>query len=590
MGSYYISNLKYKAHLLAEAEAVKSWTSADDYMRNTSEIPYGDMLSSVQSSVTSPIQTMQLVAYVYCHKWDYNQGTSASVSEIEPSVIVNLPVVTTTGEQYARNYYEVSLDVEPHNETVAGVTTSHFALERNHYYVINATINALGGDNPQTVVTLDDIEYEVYPWDEKVIEVGGNASAKYLTLNTYHFEMHNESVDDYSLKFASSSPIESVTLKEAYYYNKYGNRINLSGGDTTDRGVVNQINAVAAADVLTGGITVTSPLKYNNADAHKNTIRYLTFEVENEQGEVKEFTVMQYPLVYITNQQGWYSYRLDFIAPGQSEPTTYQNISATNNIVSISYNRGTFSYTTNGNSTSNFWYSKVDTKYTPSYYAGEANIHSYYYRTNRVQTSSSTPGFNARMYHVRLTATSNDYTLAVPRLVNDTGAEDYGFTDSGADNAKLVSPSFMIASQLGVVQMNNIRYTSTNNSSIYLPEMKRVFGEHCRNYVETYTRTNSNGETETVHLDDWRLPTESELKIIIGLQGASGDNNSAIDYLMNAGFYYTASGPVFNSKHAHGGGVNANSNPVSYTSVRCVRDAFDSKTPSVITNASAQTE
>ena len=167
--------------------------------------------------------------------------------------------MTTTGEQYARNYYEVSLDVEPHNETVAGVTTSHFALERNHYYVINATINALGGDNPQTVVTLDDIEYEVYPWDEKVIEVGGNASAKYLTLNTYHFEMHNESVDDYTLKFASSSPIESVTLKEAYYYNKYGNRINLSSGDATDRGVVNQIEATASADVLTGGYQFIKP-------------------------------------------------------------------------------------------------------------------------------------------------------------------------------------------------------------------------------------------------------------------------------------------------------------------------------------------
>lgn len=579
MGSYYFDNLKYKACLMAEAETAKSWTLADKYMRNTSEIPYGDLLSAVQAQPTDPITTMQLVAYVYCHKWDYNVGTSPSVSEIEPSVIINLPVVNTSGESYDRNFYELSLDVEP---TVEG-NIDHFALERNHYYVINATINALGGNNPQTSVTLENIKYEAYPWDEKVINVGGDSSAKYLTLNTYHFEMHNESVDDYTLKFASSSPIESVTLKEAYYYNKYGNRINLSAGDTTDKGVRNQISASAEANVVAGDITVTSPLQYNGKDAHKNTIRYLAFEVKNTQGVTKTFTVMQYPLIYITNQQGWYSYRSDFIASGQSVPTTYENYGATHNVVSISYNSGTFNYTTTGNQSSNFWYSKVDTKYTPSYYAGESNIHSYYYRNNRKQTSSSSPGFNARMYHIRVTATSEDYILGVPRLVNDVTAADYGYTDSGADNAKLVSPSFMIASQLGVVQMNNIRYSNSNSSSVYLPEMKKIFGEHCKNYVETYTRTNANGETETIHLDDWRLPTESELKIIIGLQGSSGDNNTAIDYLINAGFYYTATGPVYNNKHAHGNNVNANSNPTSYTAVRCVRDAYDDKTPPVTT-------
>lgn len=584
MGSYYIDNLKYKACLMAEAESAKKWTSADKYMRSTSEIPYGDLLSAIQTQPTAPITTMQLVAYVYCHKWDYDQGTSSSVSEIEPSVIINLPVVNTSGESNDRNFYELSLDVEPTVED----NIDHFALERNHYYVINATINALGGINPQTSVTLDNVEYEAYPWDEKVINVGGDSSAKYLTLNTYHFEMHNESVDDYTLKFASSSPIQSVTLQEAYYYNKYGTRINLSAGDTTDKGVRNQIKATADANVVAGNITVTSPLQYNGNDAHKNTIRYLAFEVKNTQGVTKTFTVMQYPLIYITNQQGWYSYRSDFIASGQSVPTTYENYGSTHNAVSISYSSGTFKYTTTGNqssynSTGNFWYSKVDTKYTPSYYAGESNIHSYYYRNNRKQTSSSSPGFNARMYHIRVTATSDDYILGVPRLVNDETADDFGYTDSGVDNAKLVSPSFMIASQLGVVQMNNIGYSNKNNSSVYLPEMKKIFGEHCKNYVETYTRTNSNGETETVHLDDWRLPTESELKIIIGLQGSSGDNNTAIDYLINAGFYYTATGPIYNNKHAHGNSVNANSNPTSYTAVRCVRDAYDAKTPSVTT-------
>lgn len=575
-GSYYIDNLKYKALLLAEAENNHQWVSADNYMRTTTEIPYGDMLKAVQTEASAPIQTMQLLAYVYCHKWNYSQGSSSSVTEVEPSVIINLPVVKNDGSVYANNYYEISLDVNP----TTGDSGQQFELQRNHYYVINATINALGGDNPQTSVELSDIKYEAYPWDEMTINVGGSTSAQYLTLNTYHLDMHNESVDDYTLKFASSSPIESITRKEAYYYNKYGQRIDVSD---------NNIKATAEKDVLTGGITVESPLKDNNGnDTHKNTIRYLVFEVKNTQGATKTFTVMQYPLVYITNQLGWYSYRSDFIASGQSVPTTYENISETNNIVSIGNPNGEFQYFSNNSigKSAGFWLSKVDRKHTSSgIYEGQSNIDSYYWRRGSIGMSDSTPGSNARMYHVRITATSDDYTLGAPRLDED------GYTDSGVDNAKLVSLSFMIASELGVVQMSAINYRNTSNSETYLQDMKNVFGQHCKNYVETYTRTNSNGKTETIHLDDWRLPTEEELKIIMNIQGASGDNNSAIDYLLSAGFYYTASGPVFNSKNTMSGGVNQNSNPTSSTSVRCVRDAYDDKTPPVTTIApSAQAE
>lgn len=77
---------------------------------------------------------------------------------------------------------------------------------------------------------------------------------------------------------------------------------------------------------------------------------------------------------------------------------------------------------------------------------GKSSISYYYY--NRWQTSLSTNEIwnagNARMYHVQITASSGDYTLGQPRITN-------GKTDPGEDNAELVSPSFMIASQLGAV-------------------------------------------------------------------------------------------------------------------------------------------
>lgn len=63
------------------------------------------------------------------------------------------------------------------------------------------------------------------------------------------------------------------------------------------------------------------------------------------------------------------------------------------------------------------------------------------------------------MYHVQITASSGDYTLGQPRITN-------GKTDPGEDNAELVSPSFMIASQLGAVFLSVMRNGSKSLSRI----------------------------------------------------------------------------------------------------------------------------
>ena len=99
--------------------------------------------------------------------------------------------------------------------------------------------------------------------------------------------------------------------------------------------------------------------------------------------------------------------------------------------------------------------------------------------------------------------------------------------------------------------------------------MYEVFSYHCANYVEV-KQVVVNGETKKVVYDDWRLPTAAELGIIVGLQGAKGSNNetTAIDYLLNAYYYFSASGPVYNKNQSSSG-----------TSVRCVRDAFNEPTP-----------
>ena len=99
------------------------------------------------------------------------------------------------------------------------------------------------------------------------------------------------------------------------------------------------------------------------------------------------------------------------------------------------------------------------------------------------------------MYHVNITSTSNTYVVGIPMQDAD------GYTDNSSENSKLVSPSFMIASQLGAV------YSSGGDTE---SNRKRA-RTHCKEYAETYV----NEKGEVVHLTDWRLPTSAEIGIIV---------------------------------------------------------------------------
>ena len=151
------------------------------------------------------------------------------------------------------------------------------------------------------------------------------------------------------------------------------------------------------------------------------------------------------------------------------------------------------------------------------------------------------------MYHVKVTASSKEYSIGIPKL------DSRGWTDSGEDNRMLVSPSFMIASQLGAT---------------FPPSSMEMAASHCANYVETYyedkngNRKKDSNET-VVHLKDWRLPTEAEIKIIIKFQYMP---NAAMDEVLSGRYYWSATGQVENPQSGSSSG--------SSSAVRCIRNAF----------------
>lgn len=514
---YYLRNMPYSTSVIKPAMMDK-----DDAELMTPELNNGGYFKWTPSVIT-------VTAYAYAHVWD-----NASTLEKEVRLIVNIPMNylpdnATEWKFLDNSYYQIPVSTKKE-------------LNRNTCYEVNVTVDAPGGSNPSKPVLLKDISYSVRDWDEERINVGGDTDRPaYLTLNEYEMEMHNMADDNTTLEFASSSEV-TATIDRVYYIDKFGQEKELTqitngsadewgeniGSDYRPNWKNRCIIKITPDENITGKIQVHGDVPGNNA------VRYIIFTVENEEGIKREVKVAQYPLEYITNIQGWYSYRSDFGG------TTWENYRDPSQKRVSAYNydsrNDTWSYSATRYGNDYIFTSKVAEEIETGSNRGKSSISYYYY--NRWQTSLSTNEIwnagNARMYHVQITASSGDYTLGQPRITN-------GKTDPGEDNAELVSPSFMIASQLGAV------------FSISDEEMA---ASHCREYVEV-------AQDGTVY-DDWRLPTRAELEIIMEFQYKE---NAAMDGVLAGPSYWSASGLVYNNK---GSGTAK--------TIRCIRDAYDKKT------------
>lgn len=649
------------------------------------------------------------------------------IPEIANDEELAMSITLKKGDEVFEFPYEKGIKFRTYSE--GAPTDEKFNVIRNHFY--DYTVTAVHTD-----IELEMIEYETLPWIPEEVEVGGEV--KYLVLNTDLVKIYSENVDATTLKFTSSSPIASVVLKDmyshdvrgenftmgtdgvtAYYVSKYGQKIQLGedpGFTMPDKEValvkeqviLANISADAEQNVLQGGITITSPFMADpeneiaelQGESHYNTIRYLEFEVTNEQGLTDIFRVEQYPPVIVTNIEGFFSYRDDFRIgkepehyhyhnPGafqsefgkirpvdNGEPTHYLNpvapfftlaiyypyhlhecsedgtILSTNcgayvgfeelvaglmerdymktfedvsaapgafhrehymtangqhlissdpsnkskyyqNLGPCYYDEATGKYYRRhytGNSFNTFYQKYVDHVYTEDSLnpanqerlAGQADICSMApsqvtwdrWEVWGIQSNN----INHRMYHIRTSTTSPEYSLGRPKLVdingNPTTDVERGDTQEGPANARMVSPSFMVASQLGGtnVPANRDHYVVPQAVGMYTFAKRQ-----CREYVETtYEDLNGNmkyddGEPVT-HYHDWRLPTKAEIELIIKLQR----NTRAIDQVLNGKTYFCASlnpDSYENEDDILSGEVENWTSDGYY--MRCVRDVYE---------------
>lgn len=562
---YMVRNMPIRTTLTAEGGYPLNNQGANPYWKSStiSQTPYFELIPMKDGEGSITNYQVKVTLYCYSHTWQKDQ-----VFDRGTSVVVMLPMIYD-GDEYVNNYYQISF-----SKKEGTGDESYHLIKRNTYYDLRINLNAPGAEDFNEPETIEDITYFTAPWEKVDLDVSGEATVKYLKVNKEKLYMYNISDDTSSLYFSSSSPVTVQFVSgSAYYYNKYNQKITLNN---------NQVNISGSTEAgsTSGNISVHSDIPTNN------TIRYFQLKVTNQDGMSEIVDVEQYPLIYITNNLPWYSYRDDYYyrttgghkwngnvssaTTSGNLPTTYRyagdHIVSINNIDEVDVKTKTvkYTYTSATPSNSRGWTaSKVrgNQQNNSQNYA----IQYYYFTYSRGSWSkkeTNCENHNVRNYHVRVMASSDEYTIGRPAL------DEYGYTAGDEENSKLVSPSFVIASRLGAVLST---YSGLSNMS---NDKKLVaFADHCKNYVEV-DDVNNDKKDPTITYDNWRLPTEAELKIIIDIQGESGQNADAIDYLLNGAYYMSASGPVYNPKNSDGTKELTDPMKATDVAIRCVRDAF----------------
>lgn len=354
-------------------------------------------------------------------------------------------------------------------------------IKRNHLYEANVTIATLGSSTELTNETPLQATYAILPWTVHTTNINADKQ-HYLMVTEDFLVMHNISMDN-SIQFFASDYC-SYTIDAVYYYDKNGNKINIpsySPQYPTISGVAGNKD---------GKITINSQVPDNL------TVKFIKLTIKS--GNLsKTLTIKQYPLEFAQNITGWYSSRSTsgWITPNNQRRKTYCDYR-------IDWNN--YGY-----------YAKYYADGYVRYLGGNNNG----YDVNGLT--------NNRMYVIQVKSTNGKYSIGHPKLASDGSSPD-----------QVVSPAFMIASQLGAVRSAGFNSTTAI--------------QHCKTYREV-------GTDGTVY-DGWRLPTNKEVNIIIDYQG---DSNSPIDVVLAGSHYRTL------SKETQATGISGDNNEAF---VRCVRD------------------
>lgn len=421
----------------------------------------------------------QLVTYSYATLWDDN--ASAPQAKIK--------VMLKKGEETPVDYY-YSIPVRDPKATKS--------LDRNYVYTANATVTSLGSSSDITYGDAMNLVYDVQKWtkgEETTINAGDQ---KYLLVSPTFMIMKNQRFDNSTIKFYGSGECKVQTM-EIYYYDKNGNKRACSGSQYFNASANYAKGHGELKDK--GTIVIGEEGNPNANDFVPLSVKYIKIKVTCD-GLEEYVTIKQYPLEYIQGIAGWYSTKDGWIdwQTDQAEHNTRKTYNDDIFNARVYENNNMYEYYDSGTG----WFGNK-----PPFTAQK--------------DSRLTEQNNNQMYVVQITETDGTYVIG----------------HGTSDNDDMVSPAFMLASQLGVVNISNSSFNMAKN--------------HCDKYIEV--------NTDKKKYTDWRLPTPSEVKVICKYQ--NNKNQNVMSEVLKRQYYWTRNGKK----------TLANSqDELSQGFIRCVRD------------------
>ena len=480
-----------------------------------SELKDGEMVEAQGGSGEYTVTT-----YSYATQW--NDDTKA------PAIYLQVPL--TADGNTEMNYYKIPVrDPKATGEDAK-------KLNRNTIYTIEANINNKGGSSEIGYITTGKVVYDVLPWsDGGTTDIDANTSYLMVTPKVVYMKNVDE---DMSVTYKSSSPV-NIDSKKVYYIDNEGNteeyfqgyvetvyettieKVWVDGhwswhgwidGHYEDKEVKKEVQFKPYptkielqnekdGENLGGKIVINSPIPKNRFS------KYIVLTLKNAEGKEATVKYKQSPLIETQNFFGDYSSR-------SKSGWAYRKPNGElvrNRLYTYDYNGG----------------------YQAKYYKN-SDINSFYDDTSFDNLK------NNRMYIIQVSSTKDSkYNIAHPNIDKSTG-----YT-----NDEVVSPAFMIASQLGAVRSANFDQSGAKT--------------HC----ETYREVKKENGKQVIY-DGWRLPTKTEIQFIVDFQKESYKNNKGetkqpIKPVLEGANYYT-----LNNIDVATNISGANSG----TFVRCVRD------------------
>lgn len=445
----------------------------------------------------------QLVTYSYATLWDDN--ASAPQAKIK--------VMLKKGEETPVDYY-YSIPVRDPKATKS--------LDRNYVYTANATVTSLGSSSDITYGDAMNLVYDVQKWtkgEETTINAGDQ---KYLLVSPTFMIMKNQRFDNSTIKFYGSGECKVETV-EIYYYDKNGKKQSCSGSQYFK---ASANYAEGHGELKDKGTIVIGKENSTANDFVPLSVKYIKIKVTCD-GLEELVTIKQYPLEYIQGIAGWYSTKDEL----NTYEATFWGDKYTGTTAGIDWQEDRTLHSKEKGSEDDHFTAKVKEK-------GDAEIYEYYDNSVKggyqaKKRRSSTGKSNNRMYVVQITNTPQNSKYKIGHVTNID-------KNTKLSSEDVVSPAFMLASQLGTVTA----FTGKNDG--------KNASEHCDKYIEV----NTDGKKYT----DWRLPTASEIGVITNYQ--YNTNQNVIDVVLAGGSYWALNGKQ----------VEANPNNTYTGYVRCVRD------------------